>query len=135
MAAAGTSDTTAAGRLKRSRRQSSGKDNPIDNGKVQGAAVTATTTGSGTNITGSGTTSTNDASSSAVTNNGAPAPVQLEFTEDEAIQARKQLVERLSGQLDAMKDDFLVVKMAHECMRCGKYLLRGRWECRHPDFK
>merc|ERR1712137_189211 len=22
---------------------------------------------------------------------------------------------------------------AHECMRCGKYLLRGRWECRHPD--
>mmetsp|Transcript_12268 Transcript_12268/g.14889 ORF Transcript_12268/g.14889 Transcript_12268/m.14889 type:complete len:151 (-) Transcript_12268:1407-1859(-) len=32
-----------------------------------------------------------------------------------------------------MKGDFLVVKLAHECARCGQYLLRGRWECRHPE--
>eukprot|EP00516_Mucochytrium_quahogii_P005909 CAMPEP_0203747238 /NCGR_PEP_ID=MMETSP0098-20131031/2444_1 /ASSEMBLY_ACC=CAM_ASM_000208 /TAXON_ID=96639 /ORGANISM=" , Strain NY0313808BC1" /LENGTH=1738 /DNA_ID=CAMNT_0050635603 /DNA_START=601 /DNA_END=5817 /DNA_ORIENTATION=+ len=59
----------------------------------------------------------------------------LDLTNEEAKEARKQLMQRLSEQLDAMKDDFLVVKMAHECSRCAKYLLRGRWECRHPTCR
>ena len=49
--------------------------------------------------------------------------------------AKELLIARLSEQLEAMKDDFLVVKLAHECVRCGTYLLRGRWECRHKDCK
>lgn len=49
--------------------------------------------------------------------------------------SRQLLIGRLSEQLEAMKDDFLVVKLAHECSRCGEYLLRGRWECRHPDCR
>jgi len=54
------------------------------------------------------------------------------LTEQERLEYRKILMNRISDQLDSMKDDFFVVKMAHECARCGHYLLRGRWECRNP---
>jgi hypothetical protein len=37
--------------------------------------------------------------------------------------------------VNGFRNDFLVIKMAHECARCGIYLLRGRWECRHPDCR
>ncbi|GBG24486.1 Histone acetyltransferase HAC5 [Hondaea fermentalgiana] len=60
------------------------------------------------------------------------AELAVELTAEEAAEARVQLMQRLAQQLEVMKDDFLVVKMSHECTRCGKYLLRGRWECRHP---
>merc|ERR1711916_224974 len=44
-----------------------------------------------------------------------------------------KLFSRIGDQLEAMRDDFLVVKFAHECTKCGEYLLRGRWECRHEQ--
>jgi len=56
-----------------------------------------------------------------------------QMSELEIKEAREQLIQRLTSQLDAMKEDFLVVKMSFECTRCGKYLLRGRWECRHTS--
>lgn len=45
---------------------------------------------------------------------------------------KERLVSKLSSQLELNRDNFLVVKLAHECARCGEYLLRGRWECRNP---
>jgi hypothetical protein len=32
-----------------------------------------------------------------------------------------------------MREDFLVVKLAHQCSRCGEFLCGRRWECRHVD--
>lgn len=65
-----------------------------------------------------------------------PKPEEEKPKEELDVKAAKDLlIARLSEQLEAMKDDFLVVKLAHECTRCGKYLLRGRWECRHKECK
>lgn len=43
------------------------------------------------------------------------------------------VMNRIGESLEHMRADFLVVKLAHECSVCGTYLLRGRWECRHPE--
>jgi len=43
------------------------------------------------------------------------------------------MIKRLGGTLEAMKDDFIVVKLAHQCSRCGVYVCGRRWECRHAE--